>query len=87
MCPQLCCGRSPRGCPGVTHIEDGEEHQDGDLEHADLDGDAVPDLDAGEDTGVQSCPPPTESPAALCPTLGNQIMEQNLDLAPFLGWF
>lgn len=34
------------GSSFMTHIEDCEEHQDGDLEHADLDSDAVPNLDA-----------------------------------------
>lgn len=45
----------PQGCPGATHVEDGEEHQDGDLEHADLHCDAVPDLDAGEEGQLRSC--------------------------------
>lgn len=39
----------PQSCPGATHVEDSEEHQDGDLEHADLHRDAVPNLDAGEE--------------------------------------
>lgn len=47
--PQPHQGRTP----GATHVEDGEEHQDGDLEHADLDGDAVPDLDAGRTEGLK----------------------------------
>lgn len=49
LCPQPHQGRPT----GATHVEDGEEHQDGDLEHADLDGDAVPDLDAGRTEGLK----------------------------------
>lgn len=49
LCPQPHQGRPPR----ATHVEDGEEHQDGDLEHADLDGDAVPNLDAGRTEGLK----------------------------------
>lgn len=63
-CPHPHWGRSPRVCPGSTHVEDGEEHQDGDLEHADLDGNAVPNLDAGEDRGTSELAR-ARSPAAL----------------------
>lgn len=46
--PALLRG-SPGLSPGATHVEDGEEHQDGDLEHADLHCNAVPNLDAVEE--------------------------------------
>lgn len=40
---------------GFTHVEDGEEHQDGDLEHADLHRNAVPNLDAEEERQFRGC--------------------------------
>lgn len=52
--------------PGATHIEDGEEHQDGDLEHADLDSDAVPNLNAGEDRRIRSCQVPAPQQPLGC---------------------
>lgn len=53
--PSPAAGGPPALSPGSTHVEDGEEHQDGDLEHADLHRDAVPDLEAGEEGQIRGC--------------------------------
>lgn len=65
---------------GFTHVEDGEEHQDGDLEHADLHRNAVPNLDAGEEGQLRGCQ------AQGLWVRKSQTTEPSPVLAPFFGW-